>query len=74
MSTWAKMSRREKILAVASDTMSRFLYYDRKESEDLPRGSIQEAIRSGELTIDDIVWVFRDELGKEMAIASAGRP
>lgn len=53
------MTTREIILATASDLVSNFMYYDRKEDEDLPRGAIEAAISSGEITVDDIVSVFR---------------
>lgn len=58
------MSRRQKILNVADDLMSDFLYYDRKEDEDLPRGAIEEAIRNGEITCDEIVEVFAAAIRK----------
>ena len=32
------------ILGCTEDLVSNFLYYDRKEDEDLPRGTIEEAI------------------------------
>lgn len=52
-------SRREHILSTASDLMSNFLYYDRKEDEDLPRGAIEEAVADGEITTDEIMAIFR---------------
>lgn len=44
-------TRRQLIQDVADDTMGSFLYYDRKEDDRLPRGSIEEAISEGEITI-----------------------
>jgi hypothetical protein len=61
---WQEMSRREKILAMTSDLAGRFLYYDRKEDSEFPVGSIEEAIDNGEVTLDEIVEVFRTELAK----------
>jgi hypothetical protein len=61
---WQEMSRREKILAMTSDLAGRFLYYDRKEDSEFPVGSIEEAIDNGEVTLDEIVEVFRTELTK----------
>lgn len=56
-------TRRERILdAIIPDLVSDFLYYDRKEDEDLPRGSIEEAIAAGELTWDEIAARFKKEL------------
>ena len=46
------------------DMISDFLYYDRKEDEDLPRGEIEKMVKSGELTVDEIVEKFREELTK----------
>jgi hypothetical protein len=40
----------------------RFLYYDRGEDEDLPRGSIEAAIAAGEVTVDEITATFREAL------------
>ncbi len=51
-------SRREQILAYISDEIADFLYYDRKEDEDLPRGVIEETVRSGELTVEEIGEAF----------------
>ncbi len=53
------MTRRELILASASDAAKDFIDYNRKEDEDLPRGEIQEAIEKGEVTVDEIVETFR---------------
>ena len=45
-----------------SDLVTGFMYYDRKEDEELPRGSIEEALEMGEVTIDEIVDKFRSVL------------
>jgi len=44
------------------DLVSGLLYYDRKKDEDLPPGAIQEAVKNGEITIDQIVIEFRKHL------------
>jgi len=49
---------------MTSDLAGRFLYYDRKEDSEFPVGSIEEAIDSGEVTLDEIVEVFLTELTK----------
>lgn len=36
-------------------TFGDFFYYDRKEDEDLPRGVIQQAVRVGVVTRDELV-------------------
>lgn len=47
-----------------------FVYYDRKEDEDLPEGELQQLIKSGELTVQDIAILFtttlRDSLGEKV--------
>lgn len=53
---------KDMILNAAKDSVADFLYYDRKEDEDLPKGAIEEAIKNGEITADDIIWCFRKEL------------
>jgi hypothetical protein len=55
---------KEHILGVISDLVSNFLYYDRKEDDDLPKGAIDKAVRDGEITIDQMVQAFREELEK----------
>ena len=53
---------REKIMNTISDSISCFLYYDRKEDEELPREAIEKAIADGIITVDDIVARFESEL------------
>ena len=50
------------IMATISDAVSCFLYYDRKEDSQLPRGAIEEAVERGEISVDEIVEAFRSEL------------
>lgn len=59
-------TRREIIFAVVSDLVTDFIVYDRKEDEDLPRGSIQKAIDSGEITLEEVVEEFKEELWKSI--------
>lgn len=54
--------RRQRILNLAEDLMSNFLFYDRKEDEDLPVDAIEEAIINGEITTEEILDVFRRNL------------
>ncbi len=56
------MDRKETILLTVEDLVGAFLYYDRKEDEDLPRGAIEEAITNGEVTVDEIVNKFASTL------------
>ena len=54
--------KKQLILNTVTDLVSRFLYYDRKEDYELPRGAIEEAIDGGLITVDEIVSHFRKEL------------
>lgn len=45
-----------------SDLVSNFLYYDRKEDESLPRGEIEKAVAAGEITVEEIIAYFGQEL------------
>ena len=54
------------ILNNVKDLVSNFLYYDRKDDEDLPRGVIQEQIQLGNIIIEEIVDTFREELTKKL--------
>jgi len=46
------------------DLVSGFLYYDRKEDEELPRGAIQKAVKDGLITKEQIVKKFAESLDK----------
>jgi hypothetical protein len=46
------------------DLVSSFLYYDRKEDEELPVGEIERALDEGEITVDEIIKIFADSLKK----------
>ena len=52
------------ILSRVEDLISDFLYYDRKEDEELQRGEIELAIKSGLITRDDIVSEFKRQLDR----------
>lgn len=58
------MAKQVLVSQTIGDLVSKFLYYDRKEDEDLPRGAIQKMIRDGAISVDWIVDEFRDELVK----------
>lgn len=60
-------TRRDLIIATVRDAVSDLLYYDRKEDADLPRGAIQEAIAAGEISVDEIVGLFRSEVQSGVA-------
>jgi hypothetical protein len=53
------MIKNHKIILDNIDSLvADFLYYDRKEDEDLPRGVIETSIASGVVTIEEIVERF----------------
>ena len=52
------------ILDSVSDLVSDFLYYDRKEDEELPVDKIEELIKDGVITVDEIIDKFTKELKK----------
>ncbi len=53
---------KEIILGTVKDLVINFLYYDRKEDEDLARGDIEKAIENKDITVDEIVGCFKDSL------------
>jgi len=53
---------KEEILNEVVDLVSNFLYYDRKDCEDLGIGDIDTAIENGVVTIDEIVAQFKSSL------------
>lgn len=56
------------ILDEISDLCSNFLYYDRKEDEELSEEELINAVKNNEITIDEMVAEFRKHL--EQAINS----
>ncbi len=54
--------RRELIIAAVKDLARNFVFYDRKDDEELPSGEIENAIIAGEITIDEIVSTFREAI------------
>lgn len=54
------MYRRELILNVIETVVMNFMYYDRKEDEDLQNGDIESAIEAGEISLEEIVQKFKE--------------
>jgi hypothetical protein len=50
------------ILNIIDDLCKDFVYYDRKNDEDLTAEQLNDAVRSGEITIDEMVSAFRKHL------------
>lgn len=59
-------ARRKHIETTLDDLVSNFLYYDRKEDEELPRGEIEAAVAAGEITVDEMVERFAKGLNKRL--------
>jgi len=53
---------RKRILGTVTDLISNFLYYDRKEDEELGVGEIEDAIKRGDITVEEIISLFESEL------------
>ena len=54
------------ILDTVGDLVVAFLHDDRKEDEELPLGAIQNAVKKGEISIDDITLFFKGRLIKAL--------
>ena len=52
------------ILGLVDDLVSNFLYYDRKEDEEIPIGYIDQSIQKNLITEEEIVEQFRASLKK----------
>lgn len=62
-----KMTYRKKlILDTIESVVANFLYYGRKEDEELGIKEIENAVASGEITIDEIVDCFSSHLIKQL--------
>ena len=53
---------RDIILGTVDDLVCSFIYYDRREDEDLPLGAIRDAIASKEISVDEIAAFFKAKL------------
>lgn len=54
--------QRQSILDTVDDLVANFLYYQRKEDEELPVGSIEAAVRDSVISWDEIADRFRSHL------------
>lgn len=55
-------TKREIILDTVSDLVAKFVYYDRKQDEYLSMDDLNQAIKSGEITVDEICNRFKEIL------------
>jgi len=65
---------RQKTKTVVQDLVADLLYYDRKEDEDLKLGEIEEAIRLGAFSTNDVVSWFGSELTTRLTENNACEP
>ena len=56
------MATKKQILGLIEDSISDLLYYDRKDDEDCPRGELEEAVKLGKVTIEEMVAKFEKHL------------
>lgn len=56
---------KQTILNTIKDLCLDFLYYDRKEDEDLTEDDLHDAVKSGKITVDEMVAEFRKNLEGE---------
>lgn len=73
LNTEPKGTRRWHVLAAADDLMGAFLYYDRKESENLRMNQIEDAIIAGEVTIEELVNHFREAITSSVQTRKEGK-
>lgn len=59
--------KRDTIHGIIEDTISNFLYYDRKECEMMGIDDLENAIRDEVLTVEDVVQMFREHLEHNLA-------
>jgi len=57
---------KESIIATVKDLCACFLYYDRKEDDDLSAEDLEDAVKNGIVTIDEIVEEFRKQLKEHL--------
>lgn len=57
---------KEIIINTVKDLSANFLYYDRKEDDELSAEDLENAINSGEITIEEIVAEFESNLRKTL--------
>ena len=53
---------KETILGLIEDLVTDFTYYDRKGDEQLTYEQLEQAVRGGEITIDEMVAEFKKHL------------
>ncbi len=57
---------KQKIENTIIDMVSNLLYYDRKEDSSLPLEAIDDAVRDGIITVDEMVEIFKKQLSNSL--------
>ena len=57
---------KEHILIILSDCWADLLYYDRKEDDDCQVGDIENAIKNGVITVDEMVDEMVDSFRRQI--------
>lgn len=52
--------KKELILGAVGVAAQKFMYYDRKEDEDLPLNVIEKAVKNKKITVEEIVTHFQN--------------
>lgn len=50
------------VLNTIRDSVRDLMFYDRKDDEELPKGMIEDMVKRGEITLDDMAQVFKEEM------------
>lgn len=61
------MVTKETVLGLAKDNMADFLYYGRKVDEEVPIGKIEEAVKAGVVSVEDILSTFEVVIRESVA-------
>lgn len=59
-------TKKDVILATVRSSVRDLLYYDRKEDEDLGVGDIEDLIKSGGITVDEIIECYSNTLREQI--------
>lgn len=65
-------AQRDIVFDLISDQISKFLYYDRKEDEELPVGAIEQMVARGDISTEEIVDAFASRLRGHLAPRKGG--
>lgn len=61
--SYQNLTRKQHIENAITDCVANLLYYDRKEDQDLPLNAIENAVKAGEISKQEMVDLFARCLG-----------